>query len=136
MQNSVVMLTFCFWWKIPFLGIFCPKYQNCVPRLRALSHMKLHHGVKFLISTRVEKNWCHTWVSTQGKTNIFLLHFTPGWNYICKDLQHILQKCYTEKARFICSYRIIYKSHTCEEGGHISEFLFGIYWWTWKSYNY
>ena len=77
MQNSMVMLTFCFWWEIPFLGIFCPKYQNCVPRLRALSHMKLHHGVKFLISTRVEKNWCHTRVSTQGKTNIFLLHFTP-----------------------------------------------------------
>ena len=28
------------------------------------------------------------------------------------------------------------KSHTCEEGGHTSEFLFGIYWCTWKTTIY
>ena len=77
MQNSVVMLTFCFWWKIPFLGIFCPKYQNCVPRLRALSHMKLHHGVKFLISTRVEKKLVSHVSFNPGQNKYFFTSFHP-----------------------------------------------------------
>ena len=66
-------------------------------RLRAPSHMKFCPGVKFSISTQVEKNWCHTWVSTWGQMNIFLLQFTLAWKYICKNLQHILQKCFLEK---------------------------------------
>ena len=75
--------------------------------LRAPTHLKFHPEVKFSILTQVEKNCCHTWVSARHETNVFLLHFIPEWNYICKDLRHILQKCFTEKARFACSYRII-----------------------------
>ena len=67
-----------------------------VSMLRALSHMKFHPGVKFSISTRTEKNWCQTWVSTRGETNIYSFRFTLRWKYICKDLQHILQKDFTE----------------------------------------
>ena len=46
---------------------------------------------------RSSKNWCHTWVSTRGETNIFLLHVTSGWNYIFKDLQRILQNVLRKK---------------------------------------
>ena len=31
------------------------------------------------------------------------------------------------------SHSLTKKSHTCEEGGHTSEFPFGIYWWTLKN---
>ena len=84
--------TFYLWWN------FTPGWFHL--GLRAPSHVKFHLGK---ISTRVEKNWCHTWVSTRGKRNSFLLHFTPGWKYVCKNLRHILQKCYTEKVLFVCS---------------------------------
>ena len=76
--------------------------------LRALSHVKFRPE-KFSISTQGKKNCFHTLVSILGKTNIFLLLVTPGWNHICKDLRHILQNCLTEKACFVCSYRIILK---------------------------
>ena len=33
-------------------------------------------------------------------------------------------------------FKKIKKSHTCEEGGHTSKFLFSIYWWTWKTTIY
>ena len=39
--------------------------------------MKFCLGVKFSISTRVEENWCHTWDSTRGKTNIS--YFISPW---------------------------------------------------------
>ena len=68
--------------------------RRCV---RAPTHVKFRPGVKFSISTRAEKNWCHTWASTRDETNIFLLHFTPGWKYVCKDLRRILEKCFMEK---------------------------------------
>ena len=45
------------------------------------------------------KSLKNSWVSTRGKTNIFLLHAIPGWKYICKYLMHNLQKSITEKAR-------------------------------------
>ena len=32
-----------------------------------------------------------------GWNEYFLFHFIPGWKYICKDLRHILQKCYMKK---------------------------------------
>ena len=59
----------------------------------APSRVKFRPGVKFSISNRVEKNWCHTWVSTHGKTNIFLLHFTKMLygkrRFVCGLQDHI-----------------------------------------------
>ena len=76
-------------------GNFTPEWFHL--GLRAPSHVKFCPCVKFPILIRVEKNWCHTWVSTRGQINIFILHFTLGWKYICKGLRHILQKCFMEK---------------------------------------
>ena len=39
----------------------------------------------------------------------------------CKNLDFFFKSTYLSK-----------KSHICKEGGHTSQFLFGIYWWTWK----
>ena len=93
-----------------FVKLLCNTKRNYFDNLRAPPHVKFHFGVKISISTRVEKNWCHTWVSTWGKTNIFLLHFTPGWKHICKDLRHILQKCFTEKD-ISCPVTGLYKNY-------------------------
>ena len=35
--------------------------------------------------------------------------FCLGWKHIWKDLRYILQNCFTEKARFVCCCRIIWK---------------------------
>ena len=71
-------------------------------------------GWNFKISIHTEKNWCYTWVLTQGKMNIYLFHFTLGWKYICKDLRHFLQKYFTEKA---VSYAVtgLYKNYNSQQ---------------------
>ena len=78
---------------ISFLNLFSPLLNNLFISLlnlfislRAPPHVKFRPRVKFLflISTRVEKSWCHAWVSTGGKTNIFYFISPRGENIFAK----------------------------------------------------
>ena len=64
-------------------------------------HVKFRPGVKFSVSTRVEKNWCHTWVSTHDKTNIFYF-ISPGVKLYLQRFAAYFTKMLYGKRRFVC----------------------------------
>ena len=68
--------------KTPFLQ---STSRRLLLKFRAPSHVRFRPEVKFSISTWVEINWCYTWVSIRGKTNIFFTSFAPqGQNIFTK----------------------------------------------------
>ena len=69
---------------------------------------------------------------------MFFSNYIPN-KLITTEIKNKIKKrdiFYQQLKKWKLNLTVHKKSHTCEEGGHTSEFLFATYWWSRKTNSY